>query len=83
MRFLTKSQVREFVEEFLEGMPNNSRIPITTNIDNEFLHIGEEFERTLSKFQTFLINKRVTEKELEQKTYDKDVRQGNFSLSGK
>lgn len=77
MDFLTKSGIRDKVEEFLEGIPNNSRIPFSNDIDESFIHIGEPVDKLLSKYQTFL---NLDDKESQ---HDKDVRQGNFSLSGK
>lgn len=91
MEFLTKRQIWERVEDFLEGMPNNSRILLISNIDTEFLHIGEPFKKTLSRYQTVLINELVSntdkknrsEMEIETepifKDTDKDTRQGIFS----
>lgn len=81
MIFLTKTEIREQVETFLEGMPNNLRIPLSTNIDDEFLHIGEPIEKTISKYQTFLTSKHRDEMEIEliDSIYDKEIRQGNFS----
>lgn len=77
MDFLTKSGIRDKVEEFLEGIPNNSRIPFSKDMEDSFIHIGEPIDRLLSKYQTFL------NLEDEQTEHDKDIRQGNFSLSGR
>ena len=73
MEFLTKAAIRDKLEEFLEGLPNNSRIAFTENIDNDFIHIGDSIERTIAKCQTFLIN------EDKENDHDKDIRQGNLS----
>lgn len=77
MKFLTKSGIRDKLEKFLEDIPNNSRIPYSEDIDYTFIHIGEPVDRILSRYQTFL------NLEDEQNKYDKSIRQGNFSLSGK
>lgn len=77
MDFLTKSGIRDKLEKFFEGIPNNARIPYSHDIEDTFIHIGEPIDRTLSRYQTFL------NLEDEQTEHDKDIRQGNFSLSGK
>lgn len=81
MQFLTKSQIREKLEEFLEGYDNRTRITYSEDWDKEFIHIGQPVEKTISQEQTFL--NKLFEEPIEsylQDThqYDKDIRQGNF-----
>ena len=81
MEFLTKEQIREKLEDFLEYYDNKYRFSFLESIEDEkeFIHIGEPVERTLSKYQTFL-NKEYDNKESEiLLQYEKNVKQGNFT----
>lgn len=82
MDFLTKQQTREILEEYLDNLPNNVRIMISTNHEKDFLHIGDTIERVVSKYQTYLSDIEIEKRkhaEILNNDYDKDIRQGNFS----
>lgn len=76
MEFLTKSQIREKVDEFLINYDAKNRFQFQESNDREFIQIGQPVERTVSKYQTFL---NVAYKDLDDNEHDKDIRQGNFS----
>lgn len=78
MEFLTKSQIREKVDEFLINYDAKNRFQFQESNDREFIQIGQPVERTVSKYQTFL---NVAYKDLDDNDneHDKDIRQGNFS----
>jgi len=76
MRFFTKAQIRDKLEEFLEGYDDTTRITYSEDWDKEFIHIGQPVERMISQQQTFL-NSLIYQKD-EDTRKDKDIRQGNF-----
>lgn len=92
MEFLTKSMIREKLEEFLINYDSKHRFQFQESNDREFIQIGQPVERIVSKYQTFLnlAYKKISEKDFsrhiqddEETQYDKDIRQDNLSLSGK
>lgn len=90
MEFLTKSQIRERVEEYLLNYDAKNRFQFQESNDREFIQVGQPVERIVSKYQTFLnlgyIDKDKKIDERLQKEHDtflkeKDTRQGNLSDS--
>jgi len=80
MDFFTKNQLREMIEEYIEGIPDNSRIMISYDYDKGIIHIGNTIERTISEYQTFLVHQNTYDtlnQDIEIDT-DKDIRQGAF-----
>lgn len=54
MEFLTKSQIRERVENYLINYDAKNRFQFQESNDREFIQIGQPVERIVSKYQTFL-----------------------------